>query len=291
MSTLTWRQYGDLSSPRTWSPSQSPRPGDTLIQNQGASYALNEDLSANTLYLGSTDQNRPAVLYTVNATVKVDTGAQLGDNQFGTRYATIGAYGGQDRILLDETSERGHSNSSIYADQGTQLQVIGSITHSALSVSGPGVLTGESISEVNQASVTITSDMIGTGSMTLDNSSAELGGRVGAYQGITFVHTGNSLVVDHADEFFGTIDMSEAPGGAQISLNGIEADWAGFWGDRLYLWGGGKLEQIALQPGSAGFDVYKTPKGALIGPYDSSGTYKPPAGDSLILHQPGAATS
>lgn len=256
-----------------------------MIQSQEASYAYAENLSANTLYLGSDDQSHPAVLYAVDATVRVDTGSQPGDGPFGTHYSTIVAYGAQDRILLDETGERGHSVSALYTTPGNQSQVIGSVHHSALSISGPGMVTGESISETDQASVKITSAMLGTGSLTLDNSSAEIGGRVGAYQGITFIHADNALTIDHADQFFGTLDMSEAPGGAVVDLNGIRADWAGFAGDKLYLWGGGKLEQIAVQPSSAGFDVYKTAVGAAISPYP------PPQGGSLLLHVPGVATS
>lgn len=285
MSTLTWRQYGDLSNPYTWSPSQSPKPGDALIQNQGATYAFDENLSENTLYLGSNDQTNPAVLYTVDATVRVNAGVQPGDGPFGTHYSAIVDLGSQDRILLDEESHRGRSSASIYAATGNQTQVIGDVHHASLSISGPGILTGESINATDQASVKITSAMLGTGSLVLDNSSAEIDGRVGAYQGITFMHADNTLTVDHADQFFGTLDMSTAPNGAVVDLNGIQADWTGFWGDKLYLWGSGKLEQIAVQPSSAGFDVYKTAAGAAISPYP------PPQGGSLLLRVPGAAMS
>lgn len=258
-----------------WSPEGQPQPGDTLYLLQGTANMRGGDLSGDTITMGETNSGPsgtppPATLTPVlnvsgGATVNVDAGGDFFNHT--DNLSTINVRGNNNVNINSSTSTHGAGQSNF-----TVNILRGTMTGSVTLYYGKGTIDGAGKfhnvdSSLEAGSLTIKSDMIGTGSTSLTLMHLDLGGSVSAGQTFS-VGDDSTLTIDCPGQFHGVVQATGTPGApaSEIDLTGIHANSYSMANDLLTLYAGHKVvDRLALDATAAQTSVGQGSSGIVIG--------------------------
>ncbi len=278
-----------------WSVEGAPEPGDQLFLLEGTANMKGGDLSGDAIAMGAANRlpplmpAAPASLSPVlnvsgGATVKVAVG---GDFFTPTDNRSIINVAGRNNVDINSntsTHAAGHSNFTVNLTRGTMTGSV-NLFNGHGTIDGPGKFNNVN-SSLSMGSMTIKSDMIGTGSTSLTFMHLELDDRVSAGQTFT-LNPASSLTIYRPGQFHGAVVATTTAGIAppsEIDLAGIKADSYSMTDDLLTLYAGHKVvDRLTLHATPAQMSVRQGSSGVVIGLNGQ------PAGVGLLPLHPGSA--
>ena len=297
MTDRTWiggTNNNSVYAAANWSMKGVPAPGDQLFLLNGTANMKGGDLSGDMIVMGAINRlpqmtPAPASLSPVlnvsgGATIKVAVGGDFFTPTDNRSTINVSGLCNVDINSSTSTHAAGHSDFKTHINRGV-------MTGSVNLFNGKGVIDGPGkFKNVNSSlvigSMTIKSDMIGTGNTSLTFMHLELNDRVSAGQTFT-LNPASSLTIDRPGQFHGAIVATTTPGSAppsEIDLVGIKADSYSLTDDLLTLYAGHNVvDRLNLHATLAQTFVGQGSSGVVIGLNGQ------PAGISLLpLHAAGA---
>lgn len=277
----TWIGGGDnrASDPNHWVDSNNqpggPQPGDTLIMNTGTINISHRDLAGDTLTLiGS--QN------TINLD-KADLKLQGSTEQQQGVNFTLNARGHNDSLEMISQSGTGLgilTFATINLADHTHLLMKGNLQFASgyFIDGGPGseIINQGSITSGRRGSHTISTNIAGHGSITLNGATSEssnydINGKVGVGQTFELVPAlqQTTLIIEQPGTFHGLLDLSGSFASevhTRVVLEGLTATSYSVKGDKLNLYNGHKIvDTLRLNnPTSQPFSVGATGSGVVL---------------------------
>jgi hypothetical protein len=283
MTDRTWVGTGDDNSvydAANWSPDGAPASGDLLFLLNGTADISGGDLSGDTIDMGFTNKFPPVTPVPASlspvlnvsggATVKVQTSGDFFTST--ENRSTINVSGGNvsggnnvDINSATSTHASGDSDFTVHIQHGTMTGSI-NLFNGQGTIDGPGTFRNIN-SSLDIGSMTIRSDMVGTGSTSLTFMRLDLDDRVSVDQ--TFIlNPVSTLTIEHPRQFLGRVVATTTQGapGSEIELMGIKADSYSLADGLLKLYAGHKVvDRLALRATSAQTFVWQGSSGVEIG--------------------------